>query len=166
MPKRIIQLCYRKIIDISATGIWEQLVFNDTYTEFLLQAQNYNQEKKHHSFAQLLHEVPGAERLHFLVSAACVEYLQQLNERIPDIYNILGNKFLNFKSFRFEIINSDINNRNAHQVAINFYSEPIIWHDTIGNYLLISEKDAAQPELTDLVQLVPFLSINSLRVMP
>lgn len=166
MATRIINLCYRKIIDANAAGIWEQLVFNDTYTEFLMQAQYYNQENKYSSFAQLVQKVPDAGRLHFLVSAACVEYLQQLNERIPDIYNILGNKFLNFKSFHFEIINSDISQRSAHQVAINFYSEPLIWHDSIGNYLLISQKDSAQPELTDLVQLVPFLSINSLKIIP
>ncbi|CAM4383857.1 hypothetical protein SAMN06265348_11463 [Pedobacter westerhofensis] len=166
MATRIINLCYRKIIDANAAGIWEQLVFNDTYTEFLMQAQYYNQEKKYTSLAQLVLHVPDAERLHFLVSAACIEYLQQLNERIPDIYNILGNKFLNFKSFHFEIINSDITQRSAHQVAINFYSEPLIWHDSIGSYLLVSQKDAKQPELTDLVKLVPFLSINSLKIIP
>ena len=166
MANRIIQLCYRKIIDVHATGIWEQLVFNDTYTEFLMQAQYYNQEKKYSTFSQLIQQVPGAERLHFLVSAACVEYLQQLNERVPDIHNILGNKFLNFKSFHFEIINSDIRQRNAHQVAISFYSEPLIWHDTIGSYLLISEKNAGKPALTDLVQVVSFLSIHSLNVIP
>jgi len=166
MSTRIINLCYRKIIDANTTGIWEQLVFNDTYTEFLMQAQYYNQEKKHTNFAQLIQQVPDAGRLHFLVSAACVEYLQQLNERIPDIFNILGNKFLNFKSFHFEIINSDIRQRSAHQVAISFYSEPLIWHDTVGNYLLVSEKESSKPELTDLVQLIPFLSIYSLKVIP
>ncbi|MET1053915.1 MAG: hypothetical protein ABWY16_01290 [Pedobacter sp.] len=166
MSVRIINLSYRKIIDAKSTGIWEQLVFNDTYTEFLMQSQYYNQEKKYTSFAQLSQQVPDAGKLHFLVSAACIEYLQQLNERIPDIHNILGNKFLNFKNFHFEIINSDIHQRAAHQVAITFYSEPLIWHDTLGNYLLVSQHDASKPELTDLVQLVPFLSVHSLKVIP
>lgn len=147
-------------------GIWEQLVFNDTYAEFLLQAQYYNPDKKYSSFAQLIQHTPQAEKLHFLVSSACIGYLQQLNEKIPDIYNILGKQFLTFKRFHFEIINSDINTKAVHQVAINFYSEPLLWHDTIGNYLLVSDHHAEHTALTDLVQLVPFLSIHTLKTSP
>lgn len=164
MPERIITLCYRKIIAMNATGTWEQLVFNDTYAEFLLQAQYFNPDKKYSSFAQLTRHIPQTAKLHFLVSSACIGYLQQLNEKVPDIYNIIGKQFLIFKSFHFEIINSDINEKAVHQVAINFYSEPLLWHDTIGNYLLVSDHHAEHRELTDLVQLVPFLSIHTLKI--
>ncbi len=89
MHKRIIRLCYRKIIDAQSNGVWEKYVFDDTYTEFLLQFQFYNQEKKYHSFAALIADTPNAERLHFLVSSAATGYVQQLNGKIPDVTNAL-----------------------------------------------------------------------------
>lgn len=166
MTAKIIQLCYRKIIDASSQKQWEKFVFESSYTEFLLQAQLYNQEKKYTSFAELLINVPGAERLHFLVSAAITGYMQQLNGKVPDILNNLGRHFLGFKHYRFEIINSSINNKAAHQVAINFFSEPLLWHATTGNYLLVSPLAGEKIEttvLTDMVQLQPFLSIYSVK---
>jgi len=156
-------LCYRKVIDANATKAWDKLVFEDSYREFKMQAQLYNQDNKYRSFAELLQHAPGAEQLHFLVSAAVTGYLQTLNEVVPDIINNLGKHFLRFNKYQFEIINSDLQNKSRHQVAFNFYSEPLVWHETISNYLLVSENKAANGEvLTDLVQLQPYLSIYSL----
>lgn len=164
MTNRIITLCYRKIIDATATKPWDKLVFEDSYQEFKMQAQLYNQEKKYRSFAELRQHVPGAEKLHFLVSAAVIGYLQQLNETIPDILNNLGKHFLKFNRFQFEIINSDLQDQTKHQVAVNFYAEPLVWHDTIGNYLLVSDKQEVAGEIiTHLLPLQPYLSIYSLQ---
>jgi len=165
MSKRIITVCYRKVIDVNSVGLWDRLVFNDTYTEFLMQVQNFDQEKRHNTFSQLIQYIPDAAKLHFLVSSACIGYLQQLNETIPDITNILGKQFLTFKSFHFEIINSDIHNKSFHQIAINFYSEPLVWHETIDNYLLVSDKSAGNYNLTHMVQIVPFFTIHSYKTL-
>ena len=164
MVNRTITLCYRKVIDASAAKPWEKLVFEDSYTEFKMQAQLYNQEKKYSSFAELRQQVPGADQLHFLVSAAVIGYIQQLKETIPDILNNLGKQFLRFTKFQFEIINSDLQDKSKHQVAINFYSEPLCWHETIGNFLLVSDKPAEAGEVqTNLFQLQPYMNINSLQ---
>ena len=166
MGKRVIHFCYRKVIDASSKKTWDKYVFESTYTEFLMQAQFYNQEKKYTTFSELQVNVPNADKLHFLVSAAIVGYLQQLGERIPDILNNLGKHFLSFKNYRFEIINSDIKSKTSHQVAINFFSEPMIWHDTIDSYLLVSPLAGEKSDdgiLTHLVQLQPFLSIYSIK---
>ncbi|HKO78941.1 MAG TPA: hypothetical protein VJU78_01035 [Chitinophagaceae bacterium] len=166
MAKKIIRLCYRKVIDASSSKTWEKYVFDSTYAEFLMQSQYYNQEKKYSSFGELIRNVPDAEKLHFLVSAAMVGYLKQLDGVIPDILNNLGKHFLKFTDYRFEIINSDIKNKASHQVAINFFSESMTWHDTVDNYLLLSILNIEKNEdgiLTHLVQLQPFLSIYSLK---
>jgi len=166
MPKRIIRLCYRKIIDNTAQAVWDKYVYDSSYTEFLLQAQFYNQGGKYNRLSELLTTAPASEKLHFLVSAAVVGYLQQLGEQIPDIRDNLGKQFLRFKNYRFEIIESDTTNKSNHCVAIHFFSEPLTWHETIGNYLLLSqikEKPAADGVLTHLLQLQPQLSIYSLK---
>ncbi|UOQ78199.1 hypothetical protein MUN84_06290 [Hymenobacter sp. 5516J-16] len=167
MPDRIITFCYRKIIGASSGQPWEKLVFEDTYQEFRLQAQLYNPERRYRTFGELVHHAPGAEQLHFLVSAAARGYLQQLGGLVPDVLDNLGKHFLKFSQFQFEIINSDLQDKSRHQVAINFYSEPLRWHDTVGSFLLVSE--AAGPAVapgevrTNMVQLQPYLSIYSLQ---
>ena len=168
MTKKIIRLRYRKIIDAFSQKTWDKLVFESTYTEFLMQAQFYNKEKKYSSFGELIQNVPGAEKLHFLVSAAIVGYLQQLDGTIPEILNNLGIHFLKFDYYQFEILNSDIKNKPGHQVAINFFLEPLIWHDTIENHLLVSPVNGEKNDdglLTDMVQLQSFLSIYSLKTI-
>jgi len=166
MQKKIIRFCYRKIIDADSQGAWEKYVFESSYTEFLMQSQLYNQEKKYSSFAEILHHVPAAEKLHFLVSAAVTGYVQQLKGIIPGVLDNLGRHFLSFDSYRFEIINSDIKNKSQHKVAINFISQPMTWHYTIDNYMLVSEKGQTSTEdgeLTHMIEMQPFLNIHSLK---
>ncbi|RAK70586.1 hypothetical protein [Hymenobacter edaphi] len=166
---RTITLCYRKIIDAGATHAWDKLVWEDTYQEFRLQAQTVDPARQYRTFGQLLQHAAGAERLHFLVSAAVRGYLQQLGGLVPDIVDNLGRRFLPFSQFQFELINSDLQDRSRHQVAVNFYSEALRWHDTIGTYLLVSVA-AARPAApgaglpTHLLALQPFLSIHSLQL--
>lgn len=170
MTERRIRISYRKIVDATATRPWDKLVFEDTYQEFRLQAQLFSQAGKYRTFGELLHHAPGAEQLHFLVSAAVRGYVQQLNGWVPDVVDNLGRLFLKFSQFQFEIINSDLLDKARHQVAVSFYSEPLLWHDTVGSYLLVSEA-AAEPQptgetLTHLFQLPPFVSIHSLHLSP
>ena len=165
MQKGIIRLCYRKIIDVNSSKPWDKLVFEDTYTEFRLQSQLYNQEKKFVTFSDIITHVPAAEKLHFLVSAAVIGYLQQLQGKIPDLVNALGRQFLTFKLYRFEIINSDIKDRSKHQVAINFFTDHLVWHDTINNHLLLSLQGNTENRelLTEMFALPLYVSIYSLQ---
>ena len=162
-----ITLCYRKIIDANSSRPWDKLVFEDTYREFRMQAQYFNQENKYRSFGELLHHAPGADKLHFLVSGAVRGYLQQLNNVVPDVVNNVGKYFLKFDKFQFEIINSDVLDKARHQVAINFYTEPLVWHATIGEYLLVAPPQAEPGELlTQLFRLQPYLTIHALHPAP
>ncbi len=164
MKTRSITLCYRKIIDKDSIKPWEKLVFDDSYQEFKIQAQLYNQEKSFQTFAELIHHVKGAEKLHFLVSAAVINYIRQLNDLVPDILNNIGKQFLRFTQFKFEIINSDMQNADKHSVAISFYSEPLVWMDTIAPYVITAAKPEQDGEtLTDMFLMQPFLTIHAIK---
>lgn len=168
MAKSTIRLIYRKVINAASQDAWDQLVFEDTYREFLMQAQAFNADKKYATFGELISYVPGAERLHFLVSPSVIGYLRQLNGIVPNIINNIGKRFLPFKNYRFEIINSDLNDKAKHQIGINFISEPLVWHTTIGDQLLVSVNDGQTDEhgetLTELFAIPPYLSIYSLKL--
>ena len=95
---------------------------------------------------------------------AATGYVKQLNDKMPDIANSLGRLFLPFKNYRFEIINSDIKNKTKHQVAVNFFSTPLLWLDTVGNQLVVSTDITAKNEmLTEMFLFQPFLSICSVK---
>lgn len=164
---KLIQLSYRKIIDAQSHSLWEQYVFDDTYSEFLMQVQLYNTAGKYQAFSKLLAANPKAEKLHFLVSPAAAGYINQLGNKMPDIKNTSGKTFLPFHSYRFEIIDSHIQNKKEHRVAICFYSNLLQWLDTIGDNLLVSlnTKGTNNSEViqTDLVKLQPFMSIHSIQ---
>ena len=163
---RTITLAYRKIIDANSPRAWDKLVLADSYREFRMQAQLYNQDGHYRTFGELLHYVPSAEKLHFLVGGSIGGYMQQLKGLVPEIVNNVGRHFLKFTHYQFELINSDLHDPSKHQVAINFYSELLHWHDTIGTYLLVSDAAAlaaASGEvLTHLFQLQPYLTIHAL----
>ena len=163
---RTITLAYRKIIDANSPRAWDKLVLADSYREFRMQAQLYNQDGHYRTFGELLHYVPSAEKLHFLVGGSIGGYMQQLKGLVPEIVNNVGRHFLKFTHYQFELINSDLHDPSKHQVAINFYSELLHWHDTIGTYLLVSDAAAlaaASAEvLTHLFQLQPYLTIHAL----
>lgn len=137
--------------------------------EFYMQAQFYNQANQYTTFQELLDNVPNAEKLHHLTSAAAIGYIRQLNKIIPDIANSLGKLCLPFSQFKFEIIQSHVQQKEAHKVAILFYSEPLTWIDTFSDRLLIAYGDhrealqTGKEVETDLIALQPYLSISSVQ---
>jgi hypothetical protein len=110
-----------------------------------------------------MRNVPNAQRITGLVTPSVTAYIQQLGSIMPDILNNIGRRFLTFNKFQLEIINSDINDKDKHQVAVNFYSEPLVWHDTIDSYLLLSVNSPENNSIsTNLMQLQPYINISSL----
>ncbi|GLU50580.1 hypothetical protein [Dyadobacter frigoris] len=167
MTKGLIQLCYRKIIDAHSQKIWDKYVFDDTYMEFFMQAQTYNQEGKYRTFQEISENIPAAQNLTYLVSTAAFNYIRQLKDIVPDIANIYGKLYLPFNRFKFEIIQSDVKDKASHMVAIYFYSEPLTWIDTLDGKLLIAYGDQreainlGEEVETELIALQPFLNISS-----
>ncbi|HEY9007211.1 MAG TPA: hypothetical protein VIM75_13820 [Ohtaekwangia sp.] len=164
--KGLIRICYTKIIDATSGGTWEKLLFEDTYREFFMQAQFFDQQKQYHTFREILEHNAKADQLHYL-STAAIGYLRQLNGRIPDIMNASGKLCLLFRNFRFEIVHSHVKEKGHHKVAIHFFSEPLTWFDTIGNQVLFAEGDQREAcnngtmIETDMLAMGPNLRISS-----
>lgn len=167
MTKGLIQLCYRKIIDADSQKIWDKYIFEDTYMEFFMQAQTFNQEGRYRTFLEISENVPAAKNLTYLVSTAAFNYIRQLKDVVPDIANVYGKLCLPFNRFKFEIIHSDVKDKASHKVAIYFYSDPLTWIDTLDGNLLIAYGDKreainlGEEVETDMIALQPFLIISS-----
>lgn len=162
--EKVIELCYRKIIAVNTAGEWERLVFESSYTEFRIQAQNFTAGTAYTSYGQLLRNVDEASQLPARILPAVNGYIKQLGNVVPDILNNVGRRFLHFDNYEFELINSDIKDKARHQVAINFYTRPLVWHATIGTLLLVAEiADDISAANTNLFSLPAYVNIQNIK---
>jgi len=169
MIKGIIRLVYRKLIDNTASSGWEKYVFEDTHKEFYMQAQQFDRQGTYTTFKEMADNIPKAEQMHYLVSTAAINYIRQLEEKMPDVTNAFGKHCVPFKNFSFEIIRSHIQDKKQHQVAIHFYSESLIWIGSIDKHLLLTLNNQAealqngQEVNTEMIVMIPNLSISSFK---
>ena len=145
MTKPLIKLAYRTVIDTSAQPGFEQNVFNDTYSELLMQAQVYNREKRFATVAEMIAANPKANSLHYKVGFAIGLYVNELNKKIPNLTDSLGNP-VSFEIFKTEIVHSDITNREKHVVSLIYITEPLMLVDAFGQYLVLSKQAGEETE--------------------
>lgn len=158
MQSKTIRLSYKKTIDAAAKNQWEKKVFEDTYSEFLLQAQLYTGSQAHSIFTQLAADTAKADKINFLVSSVVGGHLKQLSSIMPDVVNSMGSLFVPFKHYRFQVLESDTSNKASHKIAIYFISEPLLWHACIGDQLLLS---AGITDVNDGALLTHMLELHS-----
>jgi len=165
MAEAIITLAYKQIIDALATGAFEQQVLNASYQEYLLKSQAYNPGGKFKTFTELKTHDGRANSLHYKSGFAVDGFISTLKKQIPIFQTTLCDPIA-FTSYQFEVIESDINNKLLHKVAISYFTPPLILHSVIGNYILLSYKDdSTDPgnklSSTFLVLMQQSLSINA-----
>jgi len=144
MAKGIIRLGFQKIISNDNESLWDTFVFDDTWMEYKMQAANYNSVNKKTLFTTIVKEDPAAEKLHYAVSTAAMGYIRQLDGIIPGLLNVHDKAIIPFKNFTFHIIQSDMNEKSLHKVAIVFISEPLTLIDVFNDRYLISVGDKQQ----------------------
>lgn len=159
-----ITLSFRQVIDAASTEDLEKKIFEDSYVEFLMQSQAYNPDKQFRTFTELKAHNPKSNSLHYKVGFAVGLYLQELGNRIPGVTDCLGSKELPFELYHLELIESDIEDRSQHRVAVNYITPPFTLLHIIGDrLLLVSPEQTGQPDTYDtfMVALQPQLAITS-----
>jgi hypothetical protein len=168
MAKALIKLAYKQIIGAPPAGTFEREVFNDSYSEFLLQMQVYNQEGAFTTFREVVAADPKASSLHYKVGFAIGLYVKSLNYQIPNRQDSLEPIPIPFSTHQFAIINSDTTNKTKHKVSIIYTTDTLLLLDCMGDHLLLSFESPSKAEEqleTFLVKLVPNLSITSYKVL-
>ncbi len=134
-----IRLAYRVVIDSTATAAWDRYIFEDTYREYLMQQQLFNDiQNPKNSFRELLAENPKAEQLHFLTGMAANSYIEQLKGSFYRFTDVLGSTFFPFTGYRLDIINTDITDSSRHKVGITLYSPLLNYLGIVNNCYLVS----------------------------
>src|SRR5260221_2048020 len=136
MTKKMIRLAYKQVIDASAQSDFEKKIFNDTYSELLMQEQVYNREKKFTTVAEMILANPKANSLHYKVGFAIGLYVNELNKKIPGLTDSLGNA-VSFDIFKTDIIHSDLTNKANHKIALTYLTSSQILVTSFGEYLVL-----------------------------
>ncbi|HNP21988.1 MAG TPA: hypothetical protein PKM63_05390 [Panacibacter sp.] len=140
MQKALIKLIYRHIINSNASSGIEKLVFDASYSEFLLKSQAYNKDLRFQRFLQMKDADGRANSLHYKTSFAVIHIIEDFHNKIPFLQNTLGGNIA-FDNFHFELVESSISDKSVHQLAINFITGDLTLIEVMGDYLLLSEGD-------------------------
>ncbi|MCU7548317.1 hypothetical protein OCK74_04285 [Chitinophagaceae bacterium LB-8] len=167
MPKALIQIAYRQIIDIASNGAFEQNVWKDSYSEFQIQIQTYNQDNRYKTWEELKADNgKAAFNIPYKVGFSIGLYVKGLNGKMPHLQDSLGRNHIPFANHEFEIVASDITNEQAHVVALTYTSDTLTLFDSIGDHMLLAEGDKTLAgETIDMfsLKMQPHLSIIKYR---
>lgn len=164
MAKALVKLAYRQVVDATATGSFEQKVFNDSYAEFLMKIQAYNPDKKYTKFSEIVANDGRANSLHYKTSFAVLHHIETLQGKVPGLQDNSGRSNLSFVIPEFKVVESSITDKNLHKVAITYITDTYTLLGSFGEYLLLTAGDQSkrtgeeQPEVITL-QMQPGLSI-------
>lgn len=166
MNKAIIRISYRQVISAQTTSEFEKDVWEESYQEFLMQSQTYYNGGSLTDFTSMREQNPKANSLHYKTGFSVGLFIKGLKNKIPGLYDTM-NRNLNFTDHRFEIIESDTQNKSRHEVAIYYTTERFILQDVMGEYLLVAPigRENYTGEECFLVKLQPNLSISSYQLV-
>lgn len=161
MPLPKIRLAVRTVIDSNSQNPWDRYIFEDTYREYLMQQQLYNdKDNTKNTFRELLSENPKAEQLHFLTGMAAENYVGQLKGSFYRVTDVLGSTFFPFSGYRLDIINTDITDMSRHKVGITLFSPLLTYLGMVNNCYLVSlNTDDATGHETIMFAVQPQLAI-------
>lgn len=146
-----IRLALRVVIWQSSASVWEKYVFEDTYREYIMQQQRFNdKEKPVNTYRELLSVNENAKQLDFLTGMAIESYVTQLKGNYYNVTDVLGNTFFSFEGYKLDIINTDITDMSRHKVGVTFFSPELTYLGIINNCYLVS-KDADDTEVYNTV---------------
>lgn len=138
--KAKIKLAFRIVIDRNSEMIWDKYIFEDTYFEYKIQHQVFDdKENPVKNYWELLAKNPHAERISFLLSSAVVNYVSQLNGEIKSLPDVLGNTFFPIENFKLDLISSNLDDFSKHKIGITFYTPELALIDIIDNKYLLSK---------------------------
>ena len=165
MPKAIVQLTYRQVIDHNATGLFERTVFNQTFTEFTYKCQEYNPGGKYLSLTEMIANNPKANSLHYKVALSIFNTMKELNNIIPRLNNSLGIANIPFAGYEMRILESNPINQADHLLAIDYTTAAMPLLAIVNDYFLLAssveKEETTSAYQTFMLRMQPALTISS-----
>ncbi len=168
MAKAKLNLDYKQIIDKHNSDIFGIGVFNESYYEFLIQAAAFNRDNLFSTFEEITDNNPQAHSIHQKIGLKIKRYINSLQNVIPELHDTLDYTAIHFENYQFTLLNSQINNKDSHKIAITYFSNPLILLDTLGDYMVLAEEYYLQSSRVEtfVLKMQPMLSIYNYVSLP
>jgi len=165
MPKALIKIAYKQVIDSSSKTIFEKNILHASYEEYKMKQQAYNADGGITTFTALKAKDGRANSLHYKSGFAVGGLIEALKNNITVLQDNAEPVFV-FEMYRFEVLESDITNALLHKVAVHYISATLTLFEIIGDYLLLAKGDmttanTTEPAETFLVKVQPGMTIVS-----
>ncbi len=158
----VIRLTYKHIINAASSSDFDKSIFHLTYDEFLLKVQTYLLENPCNTFSEIKKKDGRANSLHYKISFP-VNHLLTATDTMPVIKDNMGNN-LRYDMAKTELVESDITDREKHEVAIIYTTPELVLRKTIGEYLLLSKKEDTNEKMesteTFMIRVQPYITIT------
>jgi hypothetical protein len=165
MPKALIKIAYKQVIDSSSETVFEKNILHASYEEYKMKQQAYNADGSITTFTALKAKDGRANSLHYKSGFAVGGFIEALKNSITVLQDNAEEIFV-FDIYRFEVLESDIINALLHKVAVHYISATLTLYEVIGDYLLLAKGDntienTTEPAETFLVKVQPGMTIVS-----
>lgn len=136
-----IKLAFRIVIDQNSEMLWDRYVFDDTYFEYKIQHQVFDdKENPVKNYWELCKKNPNAEKIPFLLSGAANNYVSQLGGVIRSLPDVLGTTFFPFETFKLDLVSSNVEDASKHKIGLTFFTPELLLIDIIDNKYLLSKE--------------------------
>lgn len=162
--KAKIKLAFKQYIDKNSAGYFERAVFHASYQEFLLKSQAYNTGGRFQTFTQMKLNDGRSNSLHYKLGFSVGHYIGGLDGKIPGLIDNMGHR-IDFEVPQFELIESDITNKDAHCVAIHYITPELNLAVKLGEYMVLASDEIVPGESAETitVKMCDNLSVISYR---
>jgi hypothetical protein len=163
MPKALIKIAYKQVIDAASQSIFEKDILHFSFEEYKMKQQAYNTDSSITRFTALKAKDGRANSLHYKSGFAVAGIIDSLKNSITVLQDGAEQNFT-FDTYRFEVIESDITNELLHMVAIHYISATLTLYEIIGDYLLLAKGDktienSPEPAEVFMVKVQPGMTI-------
>lgn len=159
--KAKIKLAFRVVIDENSSMLWDQYIFEDTYLEYKIQHQVFDdKDDPVKNYWQLLLKNCNAEKIPFLLSTAVVNYVSQLNGEIKSLPDVLSNTYFPIEDFKLDLISSNVEDKSKHKIGLTFYTPELLLMDIIDNKYLLSKTTSGEHFDTFMFSFHPQVAIS------
>ncbi len=146
MKKSIVQVTYRHVIDINSHTAFDKAIFAITWQEFLLKSQAYNPSNRFKTFSEMKKYDGRVNSLHYKIAIAATGLMDTLEGVNPYVVDYAA-KNVFFSTYRFELLESSIDDKRKHMLAIYFSSPEWTLQTTAGDLLVLSDEQAGDDKM-------------------
>ncbi|PWS27590.1 hypothetical protein DHW03_08350 [Pedobacter yonginense] len=159
MALAYINLSSKQYFNFMCTSDFQRRIYHDTYREFQKKSKIYSLNATLHTFSDMVKANTRANSLHHKLQYCVMNTIEALENQMPTLQDEDGNAIL-FDFAELEIYASDLLNKAAHVVSLNYTSPKLVLHEIVDDLLILSYDNRSHVNETFIVKMKNDVMVN------